>query len=177
VKPVLFLPVVLHLFADKPKINISDLSEGEETNLTCSAPFPCPEAPPEITWWIKKIGGNIIYLKDNITLNTSKNLYLSTLTLTPSSDLHNGTTLQILGNSKVMEGDTLSLNCTVESHPPSSDPVWSFNGTTETFMNQTFAGSFMITNVTKEHAGVYGCTRTYRNETLNASFTISIIRK
>uniref|UniRef100_A0A8C1XH25 Si:dkey-24p1.7 n=1 Tax=Cyprinus carpio TaxID=7962 RepID=A0A8C1XH25_CYPCA len=189
------------IIQDEPIMNIPDLSEGEETNLTCSAPFPCPEAPPEITWWIKTREGNIIDLKDNIiTLTTSKSLYLSTLTLTLSSDLHNGTvgcdvsygsknistnrtlevkyvkTLQILGNSKVMEGDTLSLNCTVESHPPSSDPVWSFNGTTETFMNQTFAGSFMITNVTKEHAGVYGCTRTYRNETLNASFTISIIR-
>uniref|UniRef100_A0A8C1XF60 Si:dkey-24p1.7 n=1 Tax=Cyprinus carpio TaxID=7962 RepID=A0A8C1XF60_CYPCA len=189
------------IIQDEPIMNIPDLSEGEETNLTCSAPFPCPEAPPEITWWIKTREGNIIDLKDNIiTLTTSKSLYLSTLTLTLSSDLHNGTvgcdvsygsknistnrtlevkyvkTLQILGNSKVMEGDTLSLNCTVESHPPSSDPVWSFSGTTKTFMNPTFAGSFMITNVRKEHAGVYGCTRTYVNTTLNASFTISIIR-
>ncbi|KAF4104373.1 hypothetical protein G5714_015360 [Onychostoma macrolepis] len=85
-------------------------------------------------------------------------------------------TLEILGNGKVQEGDTLSLSCTVESHPPSSDPVWSFSGTTDTFMNQTSAESLTITNVTQEHAGVYICMRTYRNKTLNTYFTISVIR-
>ncbi|XP_016128437.1 sialic acid-binding Ig-like lectin 14 [Sinocyclocheilus grahami] len=189
------------IIQDEPIMYVPLLSEGEEANLTCPAPFPCPETPPEITWWIKTREGNIIDLKDNIiTLITSKILYLSTLTLTPTSDLHNATvgcdvsygsknistsgtlevmyvkTLRILGNGKVMEGDTVSLNCSVESHPPSSDPVWSFNGTTDIVMNQTSAESFTITNVRKEHAGVYGCMRTYRNKILNASITVVVIR-
>ncbi len=63
------------LFTDEPIMNVPLLSEGEEANLTCSAPFPCPEAPPEITWWIRPRGGNITDLKDIITLNTSKSLY------------------------------------------------------------------------------------------------------
>lgn len=79
------------LFADKPKMDIPPLSERKEANLTCSAPFPCPEAPPEIRWWIRSRGGNITDPKGIITLTTSKSLYLSTLTLTPTSDLHNAT--------------------------------------------------------------------------------------
>ncbi|XP_016128439.1 sialic acid-binding Ig-like lectin 12 [Sinocyclocheilus grahami] len=197
-----YKPTVKLIIQDEPTMYVPPLSEGEEANLTCSAPFPCPETPPEITWWIKTREGNIIDLKDNIiTLITSKILYLSTLTLTPTSDLHNATvgcdvsygsknistsgtlevmyvkTLRILGNGKVMEDDTVSLNCSVESHPPSSDPVWSFNGTTDIVMNQTSAESFTITNVRKEHAGVYGCMRTYRNKILNASITVVVIRE
>ncbi len=79
------------LFADEPIMDVPLLSEGEKANLTCLAPFPCPEAPPEITCWIKTRGGNITDLKGIITLNTSKSLYISTLTLTPTSDLHNAT--------------------------------------------------------------------------------------
>ncbi|XP_016325829.1 sialic acid-binding Ig-like lectin 8 [Sinocyclocheilus anshuiensis] len=196
-----YKPTVKLIIQDEPIMYVPLLSEGEEANLTCSAPFPCPETPPEITWWIKTREGNIIDLKDKIiTLTTSKILYLSNLTLTPTSDLHNTTvgcdvsygsknistsgtlevmyvkTLRILGNGKVMEGDTLSLNCSVESHPPSSDHVWSFNGTTDMVMNQTSAESFTITNVRKEHAGVYGCMTTYRNKILNASITVIVIR-
>ncbi|XP_016414561.1 sialic acid-binding Ig-like lectin 8 [Sinocyclocheilus rhinocerous] len=196
-----YKPTVKLIIQDEPIMYVPLLNEGEEANLTCSAPFPCPETPPVITWWIKTREGNIIDLKDKIiTLTTSKSIYLLNLTLTPTSDLHNTTvgcdvsygsknistsgtlevmyvkTLRILGNGKVMEGDTLSLNCSVESHPPSSDHEWSFNGTTDIVMNQTSAESFTITNVRKEHAGVYGCMRTYRNKILNASITVVVIR-
>uniref|UniRef100_A0A8C2E9F1 Ig-like domain-containing protein n=1 Tax=Cyprinus carpio TaxID=7962 RepID=A0A8C2E9F1_CYPCA len=111
VKPVLFLPVVLHLFADEPIMDIPDLSEGEETNLTCSAPFPCPGAPP-----------------DNITLTTSKNLYLSTLTLTPSSDLHDGTVGCDVsyGSKNISTRRTLEVKCEFpmnESFSPGSNKI------------------------------------------------------
>ncbi|KAK7156787.1 hypothetical protein R3I94_006737 [Phoxinus phoxinus] len=190
------------IIQDEPIMDIPPLSEGVEASLTCSAPFPCPETPPEITWWIKTRRGNITNLKDvNITLITSRSLYLSTLHLTPTSKLHNATvgcdviygnktisasktlevtyveTLRILGDDKVMEGDTLRLNCTVESHPPSSDPVWSFNGTADKIRNHTSAENLMITNVRKEHAGIYVCEMIYMNETLNASITINVIRE
>ncbi|XP_056127312.1 sialic acid-binding Ig-like lectin 16 [Rhinichthys klamathensis goyatoka] len=187
------------IIQDEPIMNIPPLSEGVKASLTCSAPFPCPETPPEITWWIKT-GENITNLEnDNITLIPSRSLYLSTLPLTPTSKMHNATvgcdvsygnktistsrtlevmyvqTLQILGDDKVMEGDTLRLNCTVESHPPSSDPVWSFNETADNIRNHTSAENLMITNVRKEHAGIYVCEMTYMKETLNASITINVI--
>ncbi|KAK7156784.1 hypothetical protein R3I94_006736 [Phoxinus phoxinus] len=197
-----YTPTVKIIIQDEPIMDIPPLSEGVEANLTCKAPFPCPETPPEITWWIKTRRGNITNLKDvNITLITFRSLYLSTLHLTPTSKLHNATvgcdviyghktisacktlevtyvqTLRILGDDKVMEGDTLRLNCTVESHPPSSDPVWSFNGTVDKIRNHTSAENLMITNVRKEHAGIYVCEMTYMNETLNASITINVIRE
>ncbi|KAK9962517.1 hypothetical protein ABG768_007875 [Culter alburnus] len=196
-----FNPTVKIIIQDKPIMDVPPLRDGVEANLTCSAPFPCPETHPEIKWWIKTREGNILsYKDDNITLITSTSLYLSTLTLTPTSELHNATvgcdvnygdktistsktlgvmyvqTLRILGNDRLREGDTLSLICTVESHPPSSDPVWSFNGSTDTIRNHTSAENLMITNVRKEHAGIYVCEMTYRNETLKASITISVIR-
>jgi len=80
------------LFADEPIIYIPLLSEGVEANLTCSAPSPCPETPPKITWWIQQRGEEITNLEyDKITLNTSKSLYISTLPLTPTSKMHNAT--------------------------------------------------------------------------------------
>ncbi|XP_067306333.1 sialic acid-binding Ig-like lectin 14 isoform X1 [Pseudorasbora parva] len=196
-----YKPRVKIIIQDEPIMGIPPLSDGVEASLTCSAPFPCPETPPEITWWIKTTEENITNLKEsNITLITPKSLFLSTLPLTPTSKLHNATvgcdvsygdktirasrtlevmyvqTLRILGNATVMEGDTLHLNCTVESHPPSSDPVWSFSGAADNIRNYTSAENLTITNVRKEHAGKYICEMTYRNETLNASITINVIR-
>nr|XP_055053183.1 sialic acid-binding Ig-like lectin 14 [Misgurnus anguillicaudatus] len=185
---------------DKPVIIIPPLREGQEANLSCSVPFPCPETPPEITWWIKKKRGNFTELKENITLTTSESFILSTLTFMPTSDLHKATVkceatykdtktiknnmpievmyvkaLTIQGNNTVNEGDTLSLNCTVDSHPPSSHPVWSFNGNTEKLKNHISAESLTITNVSKLHAGEYVCAVTYRNETLTKSININVI--
>ncbi|XP_067306335.1 sialic acid-binding Ig-like lectin 12 isoform X2 [Pseudorasbora parva] len=195
-----YYPRVKIIIQDEPIMGIPLLSDGVEASLTCSAPFPCPETPPEITWWIKTTKENITNLKEaNITLITPKSLFLSTLPLTPTSKLHNATvgcdvsygdqtirasrtlevmyvqTLRILGNATVMEGDTLHLNCTVESHPPSSDPVWSFSGAADNIRNYTSAENLTITNVRKEHAGKYICEMTYRNETLKASITINVI--
>ncbi|XP_026100977.1 sialic acid-binding Ig-like lectin 9 [Carassius auratus] len=139
-------------------MNIPLLREGEKADLTCSAPFPCPETP-NITWWIRTRGGNITYLKDNITPSTSKSLYLSTLTLTPTSDDHNAT----VGCNVSYGSKLISTNRTLN--------------VTYIFMNQASVGSVTITTVTKEHAGVYSCMRTFQNKTLNASITLNIICK
>ncbi|XP_073719482.1 myelin-associated glycoprotein [Misgurnus anguillicaudatus] len=185
---------------NKPVINIPPLREGQEANLSCSVPFPCPETPPEITWWIKKNNENFTELKENITLTTSESFILSTLTFMPTSESHEATVkceatykdiktirnkmnikviyvkaLRIQGNNTVNEGDTLSLNCTVDSNPPSSKPVWSFNGNTEKLKNHISDESLTITNVSKLHAGEYVCAVTYMKETLNRSININVI--
>ncbi|KTF72909.1 hypothetical protein cypCar_00043816 [Cyprinus carpio] len=102
---------------DEPKMEVPLLREGQEANLTCSAPFPCPESPPEITWWIKTRKENITYLKDNIILTNSKRLYLSTLTLTPTSDLHNATvTCEVsYGSKNINTSRTLKVMCQVNN--------------------------------------------------------------
>ncbi|XP_051966177.1 sialic acid-binding Ig-like lectin 10 isoform X1 [Xyrauchen texanus] len=76
---------------EKPIMDIPPLRQGEPAGLNCSAPFPCLESPPDITWWARIKGEPAIKLKDNITLTTFKSHYLSTLALTPSSKLHNAT--------------------------------------------------------------------------------------
>ncbi|XP_051534952.1 sialic acid-binding Ig-like lectin 14 isoform X2 [Myxocyprinus asiaticus] len=76
---------------EKPIMDIPPLREGEPAGLNCSAPFPCPETPPDITWLIKIKGEPAFKLQDNITLATFKSYYLSTLALTPSSKLHDAT--------------------------------------------------------------------------------------
>jgi len=102
------------LFADEPIIDIPPLSEGVEANLTCSTPFPCPETPPKITWWIQTRGENITNLEyDNITLNTSRRLYISTLPLTPTSKMHNATVGCDVsyGNKTIRTSGTLQVTC------------------------------------------------------------------
>ncbi|CAM4555718.1 unnamed protein product [Leuciscus chuanchicus] len=105
-------PTVKIIIQDKPKMGIPSLSEGVEANLTCSAPFPCPETPPEITWWIKTRGENIINLKDDITLIT-RSLYISTLPLTPTSKMHNATVGCDVsyGNKTISASRTLEVTC------------------------------------------------------------------
>ncbi|XP_051522403.1 sialic acid-binding Ig-like lectin 16 isoform X2 [Myxocyprinus asiaticus] len=76
---------------EKPIIDIPPLREGEQANLTCSAPFPCPQTPPDITFWIETKSEDFKGLQDSITLTNNKSHYLSTLTLTPTSKLHNAT--------------------------------------------------------------------------------------
>lgn len=185
----------------EPTLVVPLLSEKVEVNLTCSAPFPCPETPPVITWWIKTKEENDIKLDNNkITKIPSEHVYYSNLTLIPKSELQNGTVgcdarygnktitkktllviyvqaLQIVGKNTLMEGDTLNLTCTDRSHPPASNPVWRFNGNTDNLNTQTSAGTLMIANVGKEHAGIYVCEMTYMNKTLNASITINITAK
>ncbi|XP_051963584.1 uncharacterized protein LOC127630159 [Xyrauchen texanus] len=76
---------------EKPIIDIPPLKDGEQANLTCSAPFSCPQTPPDITFWIETKSEDFKDLQDNITLTNNKSHYLSTLTLTPTSKLHNAT--------------------------------------------------------------------------------------
>ncbi|XP_052432717.1 myeloid cell surface antigen CD33 isoform X8 [Carassius gibelio] len=101
------------IIQDEPIMKIPPLREGEKADLTCSAPFPCPETSPNITWWIRKRGGNITDLKDNITLSTSESLYLSTLTLTPTSDDHNATVgcNMSYGSKIISTNRTLNFTC------------------------------------------------------------------
>ncbi|KAA0701802.1 hypothetical protein E1301_Tti023229 [Triplophysa tibetana] len=166
------LPLCGFLLKDKPVIEVPPLREHEQANLSCSAPSPCPETPPNITWWITKRNGGITEVKNENYSTTSEGFYNSTLTLTPTSELYNATvgcnvsygdkknistnktievmhgpTFQILGHKTVNEGDTLRLSCTVDSHPASSDPVWTLNGSTDKLMNHTSGENLTITNM------------------------------
>ncbi|XP_056613104.1 sialic acid-binding Ig-like lectin 13 [Triplophysa dalaica] len=194
-------PKLKIIIQDEPVIVVPPLREREQANLSCSAPSPCPETLPNITWWITKRNGEITEVMNDTTLTTTEGFYNSTLTLTPTSELHNATvgcnvsygdkktittnktievmhepTLKILGNNTVNEGDTLRLSCTVDSHPASSNPVWTLNVTTDKLMNLTSDGNLTITNVSSQHAGEYVCSVKYRDMPWNTSININVVR-
>ncbi|KAI7801207.1 neuronal acetylcholine receptor subunit alpha-10 precursor [Triplophysa rosa] len=187
------------IIQDEPVIEVPPLREHEQANLSCSAPSPCPETPPHITWWITKREGKITEVKNDTTFTTSEVFYNSTLTFTPTSDLHNATvgcdvsygnkinistrriievmhvkTLRILGNDTVKEGETLNLSCTPDSHPASSVPLWIFIGTTDKLQNIS-GENLSYTNVSKKHGGKYVCAVAYMNVLLTTSININII--
>ncbi|XP_057206555.1 uncharacterized protein LOC130564491 [Triplophysa rosa] len=189
------------IIQDEPVIEVPPLREHEQANLSCSAPSPCPETPPHITWWITKREGKITEVKNDTTFTTSEVFYNSTLTFTPTSDLHNATvgcdvsygnkinistrriievmhvkTLRILGNDTVKEGETLNLSCTPDSHPASSVPLWIFIGTTDKLQNIS-GENLSYTNVSKKHGGKYVCAVAYMNVLLTTSININIINR
>ncbi|XP_016105782.1 myelin-associated glycoprotein-like [Sinocyclocheilus grahami] len=42
----------------KPNVNVPVLREGEEVNLTCTVPAPCPSHPPNVIW-APALGGDV----------------------------------------------------------------------------------------------------------------------
>ncbi|XP_008288776.1 basement membrane-specific heparan sulfate proteoglycan core protein-like, partial [Stegastes partitus] len=91
--------------------------------------------------------------------------------------------LQITGETRVKEGESLNLNCSVESFPPSV-PTWTKstnenmqNGTEAALQNGTEAylqdesglSSFTISNVTVEDSGQYICTAKHLKEIVNVT--------
>ncbi|XP_059389709.1 myeloid cell surface antigen CD33-like [Carassius carassius] len=139
---------------DKPKMKVPLLIEGQKADLRCSAPFPCPETPPKITWWIKTREENITYLKDNIILTNSKSLYNSTLTLTLTSDLDNATVACEVsyGSKTISTNRTLKVTCDTnelkvnKSFSPGSENIPQ-NDTTKTTGIEDFFKNLNISTI------------------------------
>ncbi|XP_065138311.1 uncharacterized protein [Paramisgurnus dabryanus] len=84
-----YRPIFKFVIQDAPVIIIPPLKEVKQANLSCSAPAPCPETNPDITWRINQNEKNI-KLKE-ITFTTSQGFYVATLTIMPTAELHNAT--------------------------------------------------------------------------------------
>ncbi|KAL3980359.1 hypothetical protein ACER0C_016432 [Sarotherodon galilaeus] len=69
--------------SEKPTLEIPEITEGELTTLTCSAPGLCPGSTPNITWIWSGSGQSVYEIKEN---NTD---FKSTLTFNASAK-HNG---------------------------------------------------------------------------------------
>ncbi|KAL1256318.1 hypothetical protein QQF64_011863 [Cirrhinus molitorella] len=52
--------VIIHVSDSlaEPEVTVPVLREGEEVNLTCTVPAPCPSHPPNVTW-APELGGDI----------------------------------------------------------------------------------------------------------------------
>lgn len=108
--------------------------------------------------------------------------------------------VKITGNTSVKEGETLNLNCSVESFPPSLVTWTKFsdknmqNGTKNNLQNDTFTDlqndtktypqeektgvvTYSVSNVTAEDSGRYICTAKYLNNTLMENVDVRVICK
>ncbi|KAE8289100.1 MAM domain-containing glycosylphosphatidylinositol anchor protein 1 GPI and MAM protein [Larimichthys crocea] len=106
--------------------------------------------------------------------------------------------VKITGNTSVKEGETLNLNCSVESFPPSLVTWTKFsdknmqNGTKNNLQNDTFTDlqndtktypqeektgvvTYSVSNVTAEDSGRYICTAKYLNNTLMENVDVRVI--
>ncbi|XP_034067986.1 sialic acid-binding Ig-like lectin 12 [Gymnodraco acuticeps] len=82
-----------------PTIEISgDLKEAESVTVTCSAPAPCPQSPPKLTWTLPENPPNTMEENPDRTLTTK---IQKTLTLT---DQHDGFNITCSASYPVNKG-------------------------------------------------------------------------
>uniref|UniRef100_A0A668A651 B-cell receptor CD22 n=1 Tax=Myripristis murdjan TaxID=586833 RepID=A0A668A651_9TELE len=186
--------------SQKPTVTSPQLTEGQQTTLTCTAPGHCSGSPPEIIWKWRGTGETSSHVVSNTSTETVvSQKYSSTLTFTPSAK-HHGikvacwvsflsrfTTEEtvtlvvtyvkmptITGNASVKEGEALTLTCSADSHPPSLI-TWMKLHSEEYLQNGTETATLVIPNVTAEHSGQYVCTARHLNTTLTASASVTVM--
>uniref|UniRef100_A0A8C6M1R4 Ig-like domain-containing protein n=1 Tax=Nothobranchius furzeri TaxID=105023 RepID=A0A8C6M1R4_NOTFU len=166
--------------------------EGDALTLTCTADS---SPPPLITW--TKLGFNTSLVNrngsliiPNVTAGDS-GLYICTIknlntTLTEKVDVKVKCKFvkhvrkpKIAGKTVIKEGDTLTLNCTADTFPPSLI-TWTKSGTNKTLSNKTAPDSgtsdLLVHNVTAEDSGHYLCTSNYLN-TSTQDVNVTVISK
>ncbi|XP_029928050.1 sialic acid-binding Ig-like lectin 10 [Myripristis murdjan] len=166
--------------SQKPTVTSPQLTEGQQTTLTCTAPGHCSGSPPEIIWKWRGTGETSSHVVSNTSTETVvSQKYSSTLTFTPSAK-HHGIkvacwvsflsrftteetvtlvvtyvkTPTITGNTSVKEGEALTLTCSADSHPPSLI-TWMKLHSEEYLQNGTETATLVIPNVKAEHSGQY----------------------
>ncbi|KAF7226773.1 peroxidasin homolog [Nothobranchius furzeri] len=174
----------------KPEIaGATTAEEGDALTLTCTADS---SPPPLITW--TKLGFNTSLVNrngsliiPNVTAGDS-GLYICTIknlntTLTEKVDVKVKYVRKpkIAGKTVIKEGDTLTLNCTADTFPPSLI-TWTKSGTNKTLSNKTAPDSgtsdLLVHNVTAEDSGHYLCTSNYLNtSTQDVNVTVIILGK
>ncbi|XP_028280624.1 sialic acid-binding Ig-like lectin 10 isoform X2 [Parambassis ranga] len=188
--------------SQKPTVVIPPLTAGQQTTLTCTAPGLCSGSAPKFTWSWR--GKTTAYKSEEtqrhtstLTFNPLPKHHSTSVTCTVSfrGDITTEETqtvnvsyvkeVKITGRRKVTEGETLSLNCSVESFPPSLI-TWAkmsesdLQEDTDTFTQDQRTGALSIYNVTAEDSGQYVCTATHLNKThkmRNVTVTVIYIRK
>ncbi|XP_035991114.1 hemicentin-1 [Fundulus heteroclitus] len=183
----------------KPQIfgNVT-VKEGDVLNLTCSV----DSFPPSVINWTKIENGtlpkNVSFPIINVTVEDAGR-YVCTATYRNSileEEINVRVTylrrLQISGKTRVKEGDSLNLTCSADSFPPSviqwtkfetktnlqrSISSDSYNSNEDILKGNHGNGSFSITNVTAEDAGLYICTVKHLIKDLKKTIKVTVTYK
>uniref|UniRef100_A0A668ALG9 Ig-like domain-containing protein n=1 Tax=Myripristis murdjan TaxID=586833 RepID=A0A668ALG9_9TELE len=175
--------------SQKPTVTSPQLTEGQQTTLTCTAPGHCSGSPPEIIWKWRGTGETSSHVVSNTSTETVvSQKYSSTLTFTPSAKHHGikvacwvsflsrftteETVTLVVTCEYLKEGEALTLTCSADSHPPSLI-TWMKLHSEEYLQNGTETATLVIPNVTAEHSGQYICTARHLNTTLTASASVT----
>ncbi|XP_005950380.2 sialic acid-binding Ig-like lectin 12, partial [Haplochromis burtoni] len=86
------ITVTVTELSEKPTLEIPEITEGEQTTLTCSAPGLCSGSTPNITWIWSGSGQNLYEIKENNTEFQSEDMpaFNSTLTFNASTKHNSG---------------------------------------------------------------------------------------
>ncbi|XP_051921604.1 myelin-associated glycoprotein isoform X2 [Hippocampus zosterae] len=184
---------------EQPNIDVPDeIVSDESLTLTCHAPDNCPDMNPEIQWMYTDYLPDPEFSADDVEEGNTA-VRSSTLVFTPRP-VHNGqllgcrvyypnTTLVyerlvsldikyaprsvwVNVSSEVMEGNSVTLHCEVDSNPPSRIS-WKF-GDQELLWDTASNLSLTVDDVTPAEEGVYTCVGDNGYGAMNTSLYLAV---
>uniref|UniRef100_A0A3B3X133 Ig-like domain-containing protein n=2 Tax=Poecilia mexicana TaxID=48701 RepID=A0A3B3X133_9TELE len=174
---------------------IPPLTEGQQTNLTCTA-NPCSTGEtPVVAWKCTKSMENTSFNINNVTESQKRN---STVTFKPSVTHHGSTVtcqvtcpnsitanvtevlnatyvnkLEISGDKTINEGDALNLTCRFDGFPQTL-LIWTKLGSNTSMTNGTGAATLFMSKVTEKDSGQYMCTAQNQNRNLTVDVAVRL---
>ncbi|XP_074837151.1 B-cell receptor CD22-like isoform X2 [Carettochelys insculpta] len=170
--------------ADTPEpLMLSDpgaLIEGDQTTITCSIRHTCPSAPPSLGWSFRegkavtrheRLAGGSWWVESVLSYTPSykdHGRYLQcTATFPSQQQAHNGLHLEVkyrprgaavavVGPTRLKEGDSVTLRCSSQSHPPASSYRW-FQGLRRVPLRGLGQGPEVTVPAVGRRSGPYRC--------------------
>ncbi|XP_074836853.1 myelin-associated glycoprotein-like isoform X2 [Carettochelys insculpta] len=170
--------------ADTPEpLMLSDpgaLVEGDRTTITCSIRHTCPSAPPSLGWSVRegkavtrheRLAGGSWRVESVLSYTPSykdHGRYLQcTATFPSQQQAHNrlqlevkyrprGTAVAVVGPTWLKEGDSVTLRCSSQSHPPASSYRW-FQGPRRVPLRGLGQGPEVTVPAVGRRSGPYRC--------------------
>ncbi|XP_077697805.1 B-cell receptor CD22-like [Eretmochelys imbricata] len=170
--------------ADTPDpLMLSDpgvLIEGDQATITCSVRHTCPSAPPSLGWSPgggkattrhERLAGGGWRAESELSYTPSYKdhgrLLQCTATFPNQQQARNGLYLQVkyrprgaavavVGPARLKEGDSVTLRCTSQSHPPATEYRW-FQGPRRALLPGLGRGPEVTVPAVGRHSGPYRC--------------------
>ncbi|KAG7523110.1 myelin-associated glycoprotein-like isoform X1 [Solea senegalensis] len=183
--------------------SVTQMPQGAEVKLQCSAPLTCSNLPPSISWQPQDIFSQeelVVQVADGQTVMTS------TMTFTASADLHNksiicsvsyplskgqrsslsattqrlniqygprSTTAKLSTSGPVSDGTFVTFTCSSDANPPVRSYTWFRDNRGQ--LIRVGQGQTLILQVSKRDTGLYLCeTQTQRSSQRSRSVVLEV---